>query len=211
MIESVMVIPLLVGFIAATFFFAWILGNQQRLRSAERHLVWHGVRGGDWPSTTEINDRMLLGRASAINLQVSRGMEWVYMGGDTSGIDGRKLQPTDKCMTDLAEYVNNASALAGPMADDLLLRDSDHSFPRGKMVRMWVNFPSNVGAWTEVVKKPFEAHFAREGVEWRRGQAESLEVIADRYLDDVETTLESVPSPGNDLAQQFRDLYLVPW
>ena len=133
------------------------------------------------------------------------------MGRDSSHVDSRKLQPTDKCMTDLAEFVNDTSALAGPMADDLLLRDSDHSFPRGTQMRLWVNFPSNVGLWTKVITKPFEAHFAREGLEWRRGQAESLEVLADRYLEELEDTLESVPSPGTDMAEQFRALYLVPW
>ncbi|KKN83121.1 hypothetical protein LCGC14_0302350 [marine sediment metagenome] len=217
MIEFVMVIPLLMGVIAATFLFAWAMGNQQRLRMAERYLPWRYVRHGGWMADEEISPHLLRNRATTLTIRKGRGMQWVPMGGDPSDYGQRQLEPTDQTMLDLANRVDEDTQSAGPVAGDLLSRESDHSLPRGAFVRMWVYFPSNVHAW-ELLNSPFEAHYIREGVEWRHNdenqagkKADPMASITDKFLFDIDETLEEVVVPGDTLAERFRILYMLPW
>ena len=46
MIEFVLCIPLLALVIAAVFFFGMVMRNQQRLRAADRYVVWRTVHNG---------------------------------------------------------------------------------------------------------------------------------------------------------------------
>jgi hypothetical protein len=228
MIESVMVIPLMAGVIAAIFYFGWTMGNQQRLRMAERHVAWHNVHGDGWyrhvddtrvevPLNSYVNGEILMGRSTGLTVRIRRGMQWGFFDAkgkrvptDPGRFDARQQEPTDKAMTDLAERVRNETELAGPLADDLLHHDSPNCLPLGSMARFVVYFPSNVGVWKDDTTA-HRSHYIREGLEWRALEAECLESIRDVFLKGLDDSLESVVSPGEALADDFQRLYLRAW
>ena len=132
-----MVIPLLVGIMAAVFFVTWVMGNQQRLRMADRYIPWHVARGGSWMSEVEVNPAFLLNRAKDVEIVQLRGMEWVAMGGaDTTGMNPHRLEPTDQAMTDLADLADLETIWAGPFAAEILIRNNEFELPRGVMARI---------------------------------------------------------------------------
>ena len=205
-----MVIPLLVGIMAAVFFMTWVMGNQQRLRMANRYMVWHVARGGNWMSEEEVNPAFLMNRARDVEILEFRGSQW-GANFDTSNMNPHHLEPTDQAMTDLAELAETETIWAGPFAVEILIRNNEFELPRGVMGRLNVRFPSNVGPWQAFLDKPFREWSVREGPEWHRLQSEINNGIAATRLLEIDRRLDQVPDQGAELAEVFRWMYLDEW
>ena len=110
MIEFVIIIPFLVGIMAAVFFVTWVCRSQQRLRMLERHVPWHVAREGALLDEDDANAQLLLNRAVEVNYGdgtgpggLSNGLQKVMMDEDSDYSHPTKLDPTDQAMLDLAD------------------------------------------------------------------------------------------------------------
>ncbi|MHC4986390.1 MAG: hypothetical protein ACYTFO_09585 [Planctomycetota bacterium] len=211
-----MVIPLLVGIMAAVFFMTWVRGGEQRLRMLERHVPWHVVREGALLDEGDANVKILMRRAAALEYKrgtgpggLLNGLQWGMMGGGEYG-HATKLDPTDQAMLDLADLARGTN-WAGPIADEALLRNDDTDLPRGVALRVTANFPSNVGPWQAFLSTPFRGYYVREGPEWHHEQDPLLQAIVESHLREVDSMLEDVGSPGDQLAAVFQNMYLQGW
>jgi hypothetical protein len=184
--ESIMVIPLLAIVLGLTFFFGWVMRNQQGVREAARYAAWRRVIRGSSADAGDL-DRMFL-RNAAAPVEVS---------------GARVGEPT---LLDYADGVSRFSRAAGDLADATAV----DRFPRGYSAHVAAEFPTDVGLWQRFTG-PIRARHSREGVEWRRGQASVEQAIRDLHLAGIDQALDGVPSPGNQLAERLRDLYRGPW
>jgi len=204
-LEFVLILPVLLGFITAIFFFSWIFSNKIRLHMAERHVVWREVRGEGLMTESQINNDLLLERATEIEMRAAGTLQWV--GGEG---DPRKTEPTNTSMEDLANDVEAVSSVATPYVDELMLWQSEYCLPRGRIVRLWVRYPSNVGSW-RLLHKQFERHHIREGEEWHRLEDNWLLALEKHFLSEVSGWMGRVPEPGRELGQVFMSYCLSPW
>jgi hypothetical protein len=207
LIEFVMVLPLLIGFTAAVYHFAWIMGTQERLRMAERQSPWHRARGGEWLTPAEIDDEYMLGRPAWIDEEHGTVGQWV---GEVA--DARREPPTDKSMTDLADKVAEVSELAADMVDHVI--NGDHRYSRGSFIKLKVHIPSIVGLWS-ILDMAMDGTYGREGPEWRRaivdGDDVLLQAAREELFKNLDIALDSVPSPGQGLAAEFGDFCVEAW
>lgn len=184
--ESVMVIPLLAIVLGLTFFFGWVMLNQQKLRQSARYTTWRRVVRGSGISTRTLNRTFFGDDAESV------------------GISGSRVgEPT---LLDYADALGAFSAQAGELAEATAVDE----FPRGYSARVSAEFPTDVGLWRRFTGG-IRARHSREGVEWRRGQASVEEAIRELHLSGLEDALDGIPSPGDTLAERLRTLYHRPW
>lgn len=181
-----MVIPLLALVLGLTFFFGWVMTNQQHVRQAARYTAWRRVVRNSGVGADELNRRFFADSAEQV---------------DISG--GRSGEPT------LLDYSDALSSFSSP-AGDLAEATAVESFPRGRWARVSAEFPTDVGLWRRF-SGAMRARHSREGVEWRRGQASVEKAIRELHLGGLEDSLDGIPSPGSTLAERLQNLYHHPY
>jgi hypothetical protein len=185
-IEMVLVIPLLATIIFLVWFFGWSMTNQQHVRISDRYTAWRTFHGGG-VTNDGLNDSFF--DSKAININV------------------------DYTMPDQDDTIQDfivAAATVSPEAQSLADRTAGQKFPRGRRDRVWAEFPSTVGLWQKYAGQ-ITSISGREGLEWRYTQAQESGAITDQFLQDIETTLNAVPAPGDDMATMIRRLYISGW
>lgn len=204
MIEFVFCVPLLALVLALTFFFGYLMKNQQAIKAADRYATWRDVYNPN-PTPSDVNNLLFAGRA--VNMQV-------YQRWDVG-------DPTPAGYTPgltLDEWVT-ASTAVSPEAGSFAQSTIHDRFPHHYGKAVVAEFPSTVGAWQQF-NGPVSSHqidgdvmlgHAREGVEWRRTQAGISETIREQYLQTLDAVLLGIPSPGDGMAQMIRRLYVNGW
>jgi len=186
--EFVMVIPLLAGVIALTYFFGWAMKNQQRVWAANRYASWRWVHGQHDVNAMNLNQNFFDNKAGGV------------------GVNGWGGGPT-QTLDDLVRNVTDESTRAGAMAQELV-----QEWPHGCSAAIGASFPTNVTLWQWLVSDGgIRWHHQREGVEWRRHQARCEQRLADEFYSGLDNDLQSVPAPGSSLGEAARQLFLHPW
>ncbi|MFW6066153.1 MAG: TadE family protein, partial [Planctomycetota bacterium] len=70
--ETVMVIPLLALVLGLTFFFGWVMTNQQRVRQASRYAAWRRVVRDSGISTRTLNRTFFGDTAESVGVSGGR-------------------------------------------------------------------------------------------------------------------------------------------
>ena len=187
MIEFVLCIPLLGFLLVVTFFFGWAMANQQEVKISGRYAAWSVARGKGAATPEYLNSRFFSQKAAPISI----------LSGD--GPDGT--------LHNMVDGAGAVSADAQMVADHLVLA----RFPRGSTAEVAARFPTDVGLWKRLEGAIRHRH-AREGVEWRRRQADCEEVVRDDFLMELDSALQSVASsqPGG-FGDILRILYNQKW
>lgn len=197
-----MCLPILGGIIALTLFFGWAMTNQQHVKAAARYSAWRLVYG-NWyiPGQVDPNDPNNADPNHA-------GLNELFFQNraDGIGLDGGS-GPTDE-FEQLAAKAAEQSAPAGDYARKLVL----DTFPHAQRAVVSARFPSDVAAWQRFQGAIQSApSHVRDGVEWRRRQADCRQAVREQFLLPLDDALLSVPSPGDGLGDMIRDLYLHGW
>ncbi len=186
-IEFVCSVPLLAVIIALTFFFGHVRVNQQHVQVAARYSAWVGWYSDYPPGSDEaLNSIFMDNRSTDTNLTM----------------EGRSLGTTD----DYVEFVSEDSQPAGELATDLI----DNYFVSGRRGTVDAVFPSPVNLW-EFYEGDIHARSSREGLEWTRDDAFCEYAVAEQLLTLLDSTLRSIPAPGDRVAVFVRGLYLWQW
>jgi len=183
------VIPLLGLILALTFFFGWALLHKHQVVVADRYAAWKRIETGSWPTTDEINQGCLGDRASDVHLT-----------GSSAGLETPQ---------DLADETDAISDDGGRLADRLAVQ----RFAKGRRAHVTAQFPAHKSLWEAVIsdRPNFHARHSREGITWRCDQARCWSTLRNEFYDDLDEGLQSVPDPGDGMAQMIRSLYLAHW
>lgn len=202
-----MCIPLLAAVIATTLFFGWAMMHQQHVKASARYTSWRRVYG-DWHVPANVN-------ANDPNTQDDPnypGLNQLFFRNEGAGIhvDGWG-GPTDE-FEQLVGAAGQHSQYAQDLADRLILNplpDRGH-FQHARWRRVSASFPSEVGAF-RAFQGDIRASHIRDGVEWRRKQADCRHVVREQFLLPLDSTLDAVQPPGDGLARMMRSLYRNGW
>ncbi|MBT3201189.1 MAG: pilus assembly protein [Phycisphaerales bacterium] len=193
-IEFTMVIPFLAAIMGFTWFFGWAMTNQQHIKIADRYQTWRQVRAGSGVSAETLNKRIFQG----------------YLDEDRYHQNGGTYSSeTIKTLQGLVEAAGAQSPEAGTLAYPIVMDKAEH----GKWITVHGNFPSDIGIFQQVENYQGDIRHThmRDGREWRWRQLRCEDIIRDEFLEDLDSTLTGVPSPGNGLAAMARQLYLSRW
>lgn len=191
LMEFVLVIPMLAGIIALTYFFGWAMKNQQRVRAANRYAAWRWVHGQHDVSEMNLNQNFFDSKAGSVS------------------VNGWGGGPTDT-LSDKVDVVRDQTPRCGDVVDQCVL-GTDH-WPHGCSAGIGASFPTNVTLWQWLVDEGgIRGHHVREGVEWRRHQARIEEPLCEEFYSDLNQALGSVPAPGDGLGEMARRLFLAAW
>ena len=187
MVEFVLCIPLLALVIMVSFFFGWAMSNQQHVKVSGRYAVWRQARGMGVAEPEYINHKFFEDKAGFVAVD--------------------SLPGTDQTLQDMVASAGNVSAEAQIFADHLVLG----RFPRSMAGVVAAEFPSDFAFWNRF-QGTIEHRHAREGVEWRRGQADCEEVVRDDFMAELDAALRDLEaSPAGDFSQVLRRLYTERW
>jgi hypothetical protein len=212
LLESVLVFPLLAFFLVAMLFIGWTMQNRQQSEIAARLIGWAHARDISESEIPEryIQDWDLLARN---HLMAKRNQDrrirvsWVFGGvlytGDAIEIDSRNT---------LEEWVDEVIAehTEAGLGAEMWMLYSDH-WDWGRGVDMNVYFPIPYRFWEHLGEGPYDVNFVRDGLAWRHTQIHNEQIIAEEFLNSVNSVLQSVEAPGDALAQQFRWMYRAEW
>jgi hypothetical protein len=204
LVELAMCIPLLAGVIALTAFLGWAMMNQQNVKAAARYTSWRRVYGGwpqrnpddpndvDDPNHPGLNVLFFRERASSVHVEGGSGQ-------------------TDE-FEQLIAAAGNHSDYAATFADWLILHpppDRGH-FQHARRAHVWASFRSDLEMLNRY-RGAIHSRHIRDGVEWRRGQADCRHVTREQFLGTLDEVLLDVPAPGDGMARMVRSLYLHGW
>ncbi len=184
--EFVFCLPVLAFLLGLIFFLGWAMMNQQHVKVSARHTAWRNVRQTPDVTGMELNKDFFANRSDSV--QISLG----------SGPDGT-----------LRDFTT-AAASCGPNAGILAQRLALEQYPRGSRADVSGHFPSSVALWQRY-QGSIQMHRAREGVEWRRHQADNIGPVRELFLMPLDNTLDQITPPGRDLGQMMRQIYLAHW
>jgi len=189
LVEAVLAIPMLAGLLLLIWWAGWMMNHQMRVRAAANYEAWRGAYGGDAESVEKIEF-------------ASKGTvrERQHVGGT-----GR----TWETRNEFVALAAGVSAQAAELAD----RGPRQMFPRGHWVTLSADFPTTVGLWNSMQRSlgDLQGRAGREGLTWRRSEASMRTPVVEMYLSELETLMEGVPEPGDDMAKMVRELYRWGW
>jgi len=209
LIELVLCIPLLAGVLALTMFFGWAMMNQQNVKSAARYVAWRHLYGG-WPQHNPLNPAAVFDPCDPNNGD-DRYHPWLnamfFQGrADHIGVGGRGAGTGE--YEALAAAAGKYGAAPGQFADGLLLPPTHFDYTRGGSVS--AHFPSSFALWQKYTGSISGWH-VRDGVEWRRGQADCRDDVRDQFLPTLDAGLLGLPVPADDMGRMVRGLYNGGW
>jgi Flp pilus assembly protein TadG len=188
MIEFALCMPILGFFLALTFFFGWSMLNQQNVKAVARYTAWRHVQGQTDLSALDANKNFFNNAADDNHISIGYG------------------EGTDATLQDYVTEVTQNHQPAGALAEKLALE----TFPKGCQSQVDAEFPTSVRLWQQF-QGSITGSRGREGVEWRRGQAELMRPLTDEFLNQLDSTLNNIPGSGRPLGQMVRSLYLAYW
>jgi hypothetical protein len=210
LVEAAMCIPLLAAVIVLTMFLGWGMMNQQSVKAAARYTSWRRVYGS-WnrPDDADPNDP---NDSSDIDDPNHPGLNRMFFGDRARSIHvDRSEGPSDE-FEQLVAAAFSESDYAGSFADRLIINPlPDYGrFPRARRAQVWAEFASDMAAFQKY-QGDIYSHHIRDGVEWRRRQADCRHVTREQFLHTLDTVLRSVRPPGDGMAKMVRSLYLHGW
>lgn len=202
-----MCLPLLAFLLVMTMFFGWAMMNQQHVKAASRYVAWERVyslwfnnRGMDpnhienWTdsNSTTLNDMFFRGEATSAST--------VHHGA------------TDDEFEQWISASYGKSSSAGDFCDALILHappDYGH-FNHSCGDDLWATFSNKVEAFRQFSGDIHAMHL-RDGVEWRKSEADCRNVVRIQFLQSLETQLSTIPSPGSGMANMLKGTYRDGW
>jgi len=186
MVEFVLVLPLLLTVLAATFFFGWAMMHKHQVSAADRYAVWRRVETGGWPSEDRINEVCFADRAKNVDL-----------------VSEAAVSQTAR---DLVDVAGQQGAPVEILAEELVIE----RYPGGKRARVSATFRHAMALWAKSAGTITHRH-GREGVTWRRDEVSCWATLRDQYYSGLDGELLKVPAPANGMASMVRGLYLARW
>ncbi len=202
-----MCIPLLATVVVLTMFLGWAMVNQQHVRASARYVAWRNVyRHWYWPEGFDAQDPDLIDDPNhpGLNAMFFEGeARWISVGGG-----GGHRDEFERLIDAAAEQ----SAFAGSFADYLLLNPLPDRgrFAHARRATVRAEFDTDVEAFRKYSGAIRSGHI-RDGVEWRRNQANCRHVTREMFLTSLEDVLNGVNPPGEGLAARVRGLYHHGW
>jgi len=185
-VEFVLAIPFLAFILGITFFFGWALMHKQKVMIADRYSAWQRVETGSWPGEDRLNTLIFNGRAADVNLSSEESI-W-------------------ETVDDLVNQAGEISRQSEILADELVLQH----FPAGHRVNVAASFDPEETLWQRYTGA-IRHRYGREGITWRRAEVSCWSTLRDFYYADLDSVLERMPAPANQMAQTIRSLYLASW
>ena len=186
MVEFVLVLPLLLTVLAATFFFGWAMMHKHQVSVADRYAAWRRVETGSWPSEDRINEVCFADRAKDVDL-----------------VSEAAVGQTARDLVDVAGQQGGPVKL---LAEELVVE----RYPGGKQARVSATFRHAMALWAKSAGA-ITHHHGREGVTWRRDEVSCWPALRDLYYSGLYGELLKVPAPANGMASMVRGLYLARW
>ena len=186
MVEFVLVLPLLLTVLAATFFFGWAMMHKHQVSVADRYAAWRRVETGSWPSEDRINEVCFADRAKDVDL-----------------VSEAAVGQTARDLVDVAGQQGGPVKL---LAEELVVE----RYPGGKQARVSATFRHAMALWAKSAGT-ITHHHGREGVTWRRDEVSCWTTLRDQYYSGLDGELLKVPAPANGMASMVRGLYLARW
>ena len=186
MVEFVLVLPLLLTVLAATFFFGWAMMHKHQVSVADRYAAWRRVETGSWPSEDRINEVCFADRAKDVDL-----------------VSEAAVGQTARDLVDVAGQQGGPVKL---LAEELVVE----RYPGGKQARVSATFRHAMALWAKSAGA-ITHHHGREGVTWRRDEVSCWPALRDLYYSGLDGELLKVPAPANGMASMVRGLYLARW
>ena len=202
-----MCIPLLATIIMVTMFLGWAMMNQQHVKAAARYTSWRHVYGS-WPSA-EAQDR---DNPDAVDDANHPGLNGLFFRGEaiSIGIGGGSGDRDE--FEQLIAAASSHSDFAGEFSDRLLLHPlpGHGHFDHARWAHVAAEFSNEVEAFRRY-RGAIRAQHVRDGVEWRRNQADCRHVTREQFLMSLDEQLNSVPNPGAGMAAMMRSVYRHGW
>jgi hypothetical protein len=204
-----MCIPILATMVGLSAFLGWAMMNQQNVKSAARYTAWRHTYGG-WPSHHPTDPNRTQNPLDPNNpddtshpwlnaMFLSERADDIGVGGHDAGEEEFGL---------LAAAAGQYGTAPGRLAGDLVLDPCHWEHHRGSSVS--ANFPTSVPLWQQY-KGAIRSGHARDGRQWRRGQADCVTQVRDQFLDPLDRGLLGLPAPADGLGQMVRGLYMGGW
>ena len=184
LVEFALIIPMLAGIIALTFFFGRAMMNQQHVRISSRYTTWRQVRAGQAVGAEDLNTQFF--NEGGADIEIHRGVG------------------PDDTLDDLVTRAGDTNEWAHALAENTVTG----GWPRGATARVAAAFPSDVALWRQFQGQMHGRH-GRDGVEWRRGEVSYLQAIRDQFLQELDQTVSGIPD--QTLQGNLRALYLQRW
>jgi hypothetical protein len=188
LLEFVMSIPLLATVIAGTFFFGWVMRNQQRVRIASRHVAWsHVYETAETANSADVDDLFF----------DTRG-EGTFIEGE--GFAGSALE-------DYVRAVNNRHEDAGRVVEEMIT-EADPPEARREFVES--NFETNNDLWRKLSQGAIRMEHHRGGRTWRRPEWSPLSKVTTETLLEECDAMADAPSDSK-VESALRLLYEGGW
>lgn len=135
MVEFVLVLPLLLTVLAATFFFGWAMMHKHQVSVADRYAAWRRVETGGWPSEDRINEVCFADRAKDVDLVSEAAVRQTAR--DLVDVAGQQGAPVELLAEELVverypggKRARVSATFGHAMADLGKVRRRDHPPPR---------------------------------------------------------------------------------
>ena len=219
LLELVMAMAFLSFILITTFFFGWAMMNQQHVKSSARYASWRevynvgivhnvddpynpnghlsAIEASDPNDLTPITDDSL---NSLFFRNEGTGIGFGYYDGDDTEFD-QWVQAAQGKSNSAGDFVN--ALLLDPPA-------GYGTFHHATGAEISSSFLTDV-EYFKRFSGGIHSHHIRDGIEWRRRQADERHVTRIQFLQSLDDQLKSVQGNGADMAQMIRDLYFHGW
>ena len=210
MIETVMCIPILGFVLVGTMFLGWAMMDQQQVKTSARYVAWrHANSGWEYDGidpNTDAND------AAWYDDPHHPGLNDLFFRNEAINVDVSRHRGDRQEMEELRDRAAGESDHAGQFAGYLLVSPmAGHGlFPGSQGATVRAEFRSDVEAFRRYTGS-IRGYHMRDGVEWRRSEAGCRYVTREMFLDGLDETLNSIPSPGEEMGRMLRTTYVNGW
>jgi hypothetical protein len=188
LLEFVMSIPLLAMVIAGTFFFGWVMRNQQRVRIASRHAAWSQVyESAETANSADVDDLFFDTRGEGTSVE-------------GEGFAGSALE-------DYVTAVRTRDEDAGRVVEEMIT-EADPPAARREIVES--NFQTNNELWRKLAKGAIRMEHHRGGRTWRRPEWSPLSKVTTETLLEECDAMADAPQDSK-VESALRLLYKGGW
>lgn len=205
LVETALCIPLLALALALTLFLGWAMMNQQGVKSAVRYTAWRNVYRSRYELGYDPND------PNNVESPTPEALNRKFFRDEGTDIDIGGGNGTIEEMEQLVQAAGQYSGAAESLSAELLIyRTYWGGFHRAQRSAISSEFETQAEA-LQRYEGDIRSEHMRDGVEWRRHQADCRRAIREQFLLPLHTVLDGVDAPGDGMARMIQGLYKHGW
>jgi len=212
LLEMALCFPLLATVIVSTMFLGWAMMNQQHVKASARYAAWRGAYGRSVAYDTDDPNAVADAYRTDLNSMFFR-QEAISVNTSHEGVSDAEFEQWISASYSHSNY-------AGIFADQLLLNAPSGygHFPHSSGRSVTAEFSTNVEAFQKAQGPIYSLH-VRDGVEWRKDEADCRHAVRIDFLDELDTRLQQLDAEARNaavsdketMASRMRGLYLHGW